>query len=117
MISLKFLPGYQLPLRASEQVQLSGYKYIKRSHCHKMGCKTPVASASFRLELNWNPQCESGDVSALGRRQLTERIPVEGEPLDSVAEHHTRRHQQLGKVQRLDALVLVLLELDPRRGQ
>lgn len=42
---------------------------------------------------------------------------MEGEPLDSVAEHHTRRHQQLGKVQRLDALVLVLLELDARRGQ
>lgn len=42
---------------------------------------------------------------------------MEGEPLDSITQHHARRHQQLGKVQRLDALVLVLLELDPRRGE
>lgn len=42
---------------------------------------------------------------------------MEGEPLDTLAEHHAGCHEQLGKVERLDAFLLVLLELDARRRQ
>ena len=44
-------------------------------------------------------------------------LPVEGQPFDPLTEHHPGGHQQLGEVKRVDALVLVLLELNARRGQ
>lgn len=40
-------------------------------------------------------------------------LPVERQPFDTVAEHHSRGHQQLCEEERLDPLVLVLLELNP----
>ena len=42
---------------------------------------------------------------------------MEGQPLDALTEHHPGGHQQLGEVQRVDALILVLLELNAGRGQ
>lgn len=52
-----------------------------------------------------------------GFQQQTHIIPVERQPLDAVAEHHSRGHQQLCEKQRLDPLILVLLELNPRSGE
>lgn len=51
------------------------------------------------------------------KRSHTSCLPVERQPLDPVTEHHPRCHQQLCKEQRLDAFVLVLLELNPWSGQ
>ena len=39
---------------------------------------------------------------------------VEGDPRDVVAQHNPRAHQQLCKVHRVDAALLVLLKIDPR---
>ena len=39
-------------------------------------------------------------------------LPVEGQPLDVFTQHEARGHQQLGEVQRVDAVLLVLLELE-----
>ena len=42
---------------------------------------------------------------------------MEGQPFDPLTEDHPGGHQQLGEVQRVDALILVLFELNARRGQ
>lgn len=51
------------------------------------------------------------------KRSYTNCLPVERQPLDPVTEHHPWCHQQLCKEQRLNAFVLVLLELNPWSGQ
>ena len=40
--------------------------------------------------------------------------PVERDPLDVVHQHHSRRSDELGELERLDALVVVFAELDAR---
>lgn len=40
--------------------------------------------------------------------------PVEGEPLDVLAQNQTRRHEELGEVQRVDSFLFMLFELQTR---
>ena len=42
---------------------------------------------------------------------------MEREPLDLVTEHNAGGHQELGKVAHVDALLLVLLEVDATVGE
>lgn len=44
-------------------------------------------------------------------------LPVEGQPFHTVTKDNPRCHKQLGKMQGIDPLFFVLLELQPRAGK